>query len=80
MDKVTFHNQEFTCPLCGHLNKFHTLKVDRGLNHRFTRCDVEEGGCDEKIVIETIVTTSINITPLIMVQKDEDQLTKTKNV
>lgn len=56
---LAFNHVEFECPLCGFINKPYTTEARLGKNEEFIYCDTESGGCDEKIILLTEVTTSI---------------------
>jgi len=45
----------WTCPYCEHENKRVT---DRRLIQELLYCDVEDGGCDQLVVVKFHVTTS----------------------
>lgn len=65
MAKITFHkhshNLSFKCPVCGHLNEYNQMEKRVGKDHEIIHCDNETGGCDQTIVLESNVSTSIQL-------------------
>lgn len=51
---------DFKCPYCGTYN---TVRIDTGASTRNTllRCDIEVGGCDGMLVMESTVSLNLRI-------------------
>ena len=70
MSKLKFNKVSFCCPHCGVINHYETHHATRGLTREFVYCDVQEGGCDEEIILVNKVTATIELQALKIPKSD----------